>query len=207
MADRGHLHGLGSRRPPLPETPRKLVAYLGLDPRVRQSGESAARHGGISKAGNSDARHMLGEAAWTVAQTPGPLRVVLRARRAPAADRRSPRPRPRASWPCLFWHLLTREQDYAFARPAMTRNKIRQLELADRRPAASKGRKRHRRRQVQARPVARPSASSPASAEAAYRRHGQRLAGQPAQRRVGAGATPGRASQRPSKGKAARQAH
>ena len=29
----------------------------------------------------------------------------------------------------LFWHLLSREQDYAFARPAMTRNKIRQLEL------------------------------------------------------------------------------
>ncbi len=29
----------------------------------------------------------------------------------------------------LFWHLLTREEDYAFARPAMTRKKIRQLEL------------------------------------------------------------------------------
>ena len=29
----------------------------------------------------------------------------------------------------LFWHMLTREQDYAFGRPAMTRNKIRQLEL------------------------------------------------------------------------------
>jgi hypothetical protein len=29
----------------------------------------------------------------------------------------------------LFWHLLTREQDYAFGRPGMTRNKIRRLEL------------------------------------------------------------------------------
>jgi transposase len=29
--------------------PRKLVSYLGLDPRVRQSGEEPARHGHISK--------------------------------------------------------------------------------------------------------------------------------------------------------------
>jgi len=30
-------------------TPKKLVSYLGLDPRVRQSGETPARHGRISK--------------------------------------------------------------------------------------------------------------------------------------------------------------
>jgi transposase len=29
-------------------SPRKLVSYLGLDPRVRQSGNAAARHGRIS---------------------------------------------------------------------------------------------------------------------------------------------------------------
>ena len=32
-------------------SPRKLVSYLGLDPRVRQSGNGPARHGRISKAG------------------------------------------------------------------------------------------------------------------------------------------------------------
>jgi transposase len=32
-------------------SPRKLVSYLGLDPRVRQSGSTPARHGRISKAG------------------------------------------------------------------------------------------------------------------------------------------------------------
>ena len=32
-------------------SPRKLVSYLGLDPRVRQSGSGSARHGHISKAG------------------------------------------------------------------------------------------------------------------------------------------------------------
>ena len=29
----------------------------------------------------------------------------------------------------LFWHLLTREQDYAFQRPSLTRKKLRGLEL------------------------------------------------------------------------------
>jgi transposase len=67
-------------------SPRKLVSYLGLDPRVRQSGNGPARHGRISKAGASEARHMLGEVAWKVMQTPGPLRAFfdrVRARRGP----------------------------------------------------------------------------------------------------------------------------
>jgi len=34
-------------------SPRKLVSYLGLDPRVRQSGSGPARHGRISKTGAS----------------------------------------------------------------------------------------------------------------------------------------------------------
>jgi transposase len=31
---------------------------------------------------------------------------------------------------CLFWCLLTREQDYAHQQPSLTRKKIRRLELA-----------------------------------------------------------------------------
>lgn len=120
MASVGDIHRFSS--------PRKLVSYLGLDPRVRQSGNSAARHGRISKAGASEARHMLGEAAWKVTLTPGPLRAFfhrVRAHRGPqiAATATS------RKLVVLFWHLLTREQDYAFGRPAMTRNKIRRLEL------------------------------------------------------------------------------
>ena len=30
----------------------------------------------------------------------------------------------------LCWHLLTREEDYAFARPSLVREKVRRLELA-----------------------------------------------------------------------------
>jgi transposase len=45
------------------ETPKKLVGYVGLDPKVRQSSEQTARHGRISKQGSAAARHMLCEAA------------------------------------------------------------------------------------------------------------------------------------------------
>jgi len=109
-------------------SPRKLVSYLGLDPRVRQSGSTPARHGRISKAGASEPRHMLGEVAWKVMLTPGPLRAFferVRARRGPQVAATA----TARKLTVLLWHLLTREEDYAFARPAMTRNKVRRLEL------------------------------------------------------------------------------
>src|SRR5437588_7111714 len=109
-------------------TPKKLVSYVGLDPRVRQSGEGPARHGHISKQGSAEARHMLCEAAWVAVRTPGPLRAFyerVRARRgaqiALVATARK--------LSVLFWHLLTREEDYAFGRPSLTRRKLRALEL------------------------------------------------------------------------------
>jgi transposase len=181
-------------------TPRKLVAYLGLDPRVRQSGESAARHGRISKAGCSDARHMLGEAAWSVVGAPGPMKAFferVRARRgvqiaATATARKL----------CvLFWHLLTREEDYAFARPSMTRQKIRALELVT-------GAKPQRGRQHAGGPLRNPKVRAAeravsAQAELAYRRFVTDWRQQGGEK--GAGATPGRASSRPSTRQAARQ--
>jgi transposase len=109
-------------------SPKKLVSYLGLDPRVRQSGETPARHGRISKQGSPEARHMLCEAAWVLIRTPGPLRAFyerVRARRgaqiALVATARK--------LGVLFWHLLTRDEDYAFERPSLTRRKLRGLEL------------------------------------------------------------------------------
>jgi transposase len=46
-------------------SPRHLVGYLGLDPRVRQSGEKKARHGHISRERQAHARGLLVEAAHT----------------------------------------------------------------------------------------------------------------------------------------------
>ena len=110
-------------------TARHLVAYLGLDPKVRQSGDQAPRHGHISKRGNAHARAVLVEAAWQTLRQPGPLRAFgerVRARRgaqvaAVAVARKLA---------CLAWQLLTSRQDYAFAQPSIVRAKLRRTELA-----------------------------------------------------------------------------
>ena len=143
------------------KTPRKLVSYVGLDPRVRQSGEAPARHGHISKQGSPAARHMLCEAAWIVVRTPGPLRAFyerLRARRgaqiALVATARK--------LCVLFWHLLTKEEDYAFGRPSLHRHKLRRLELVAGDPT-HRGRRWDPRRQSASRLM---SASSPRGSSA-----------------------------------------
>ena len=46
------------------DTPRQLMAYLGLVPSEQSSGERIVR-GGITKTGNREARRMLVEAAWS----------------------------------------------------------------------------------------------------------------------------------------------
>ena len=45
------------------ESPRQLMAYLGLVPSERSTGE-AVRRGGLTKAGSRRARRVLVEAAW-----------------------------------------------------------------------------------------------------------------------------------------------
>ena len=110
------------------KSPQKLVSYFGLNPRVRQSGLGAAHHGRISKIGRSHARAMLVEAAWAAAKAPGPLRAFftrIRAKRghqiaAVAVARKLT---------VLCWHLLTRGEDYIWARPALVANKTRAMEL------------------------------------------------------------------------------
>jgi transposase len=181
------------------ESPRKLVGYLGLDPHVRQSGPGPATHGHISKQGSVRARHALVEACWTAVRQPGPLHAFyerVRARRGHsvavvAAARKL------AS---LFWCLLTREQDYAYAQPSLTRKKLRRLELAAGHPrytpkAADIWHANDAVRQAE-RELAR-------QAETAYTRTVRDYHATQANK-AGASATPGRAS-RPSERQAARQ--
>jgi transposase len=51
------------------ESPRHLMAYLGLVPSERSTG-AAVRRGGITKAGNGRVRHLLVESAWTYRHPP-----------------------------------------------------------------------------------------------------------------------------------------
>jgi hypothetical protein len=106
----------------------QLVAYLGLDPKVRQSGEQPARSGRISKRGSPQARWALVEAAWSVVRQPGPLHAFyqrIRGRRghgkAIVASARK--------LATLFWCLLTRGEDYAHQQPSLTAKKMRLLEI------------------------------------------------------------------------------
>ncbi len=116
----GHIHRFRS--------PGKLVGYFGLDPRVWQSGSRAMTHGAITKRGRAHGRAALVEAAWAAVKTPGPLRAFyqrLRARRGPqvavvATARKLL---------VLAWHLLTRDEDYVFARPSLFARKWRALQL------------------------------------------------------------------------------
>jgi transposase len=181
------------------KNPRKLVGYLGLDPRVRQSGLGSATHGHISKQGSVRARHALVEACWTTVRQPGPLHAFyqrIRSRRGHsvaivAAARKLAR---------LFWCLLTREQDYAFAQPSLTAKKLRLLEVTAGAPTqrgkpsgvwATRERMREAERELAQ------------QAEHAYARTVRDW--QAAQEKVGASVTPGHASNRPKKGNAARQ--
>jgi len=110
------------------KTSRELVGYLGLDPRVRQSGSSPAKGGRISKRGSGSVRWALVEAAQSVVHQPGAMRAFyerLRARRghqiAVVAVARK--------LAVLFWCLLSREEQYAHQQPSLTAKKMRLLEI------------------------------------------------------------------------------
>jgi transposase len=109
-------------------TSRQVVGYLGLDPRVFQSGSEPAKGGRISKQGSPAARWALVEAAASVVRQPGPLHAFyerIRARRghgkAVVAVARK--------LAVLFWCLLTRGEDYAHQQPSLTAKKPRLLEI------------------------------------------------------------------------------
>ena len=146
----------------------KLVSHLGLNPSVRQSGDGPAHHGHISKHGRAHARAMLVEAAWAAARAPGPLRaffIRIQSRRgkqvaAVATARKIA---------VLAWHLLTKNENYVWARPALLENKLRKVELLAGQPAA-KGRRPGRAHAYNDRAVRQRERSWLEQAERAYTR-------------------------------------
>lgn len=109
------------------DRPAKLVSYLGLDPRVRQSGDRPAMRGHISRAGQAHARGLLCEAAHSAVRSPGPLagfHARLKSRRgggiAIVATARK--------LAVLVWHLLAKDDDCRFSRADRTAFKNRQLD-------------------------------------------------------------------------------
>jgi transposase len=168
---------------------RQLVAYLGLDPRVRQSGEAPARSGRISKRGSAAARWALVEAAWSVVLQPGPLHAFYDRTRARRGHGKAIVATAR-KLAILFWCMLTRGEDYAHQQPSLTNKKLRRLELTAGAPKHEKTARGIWSSNAAIRQAERQLA---AQAETFYKRLVKdQQAGAPA-RKVGASATPERA--------------
>ncbi len=167
---------------------RHLVGYLGLHPRVRQSGNEPARHGRLSKEGSAAARHVLVEAAWMAARSPGPLHAFA-ARIAARRGRQVATVAVARKLCVLCWCLLSRGEDYVFARPSLVRRKLRRLDLTAGAPHLKSG---PRADPVWNRDTELAERRLAEQAERVY----ERLVTdwKAAQARAGAGATPGRAS-------------
>lgn len=119
----------------------KLVSYFGLNPRVRQSGDKPAYHGRITKQGRAHARSMLVEAAWVISGAPGPLRAFfIRIR-----DKRGKHVAAVATarkLAVVVWHMLTKDEDFTWSRPALLQWKLRKLELKAGHPSRRGGHQR-----------------------------------------------------------------
>ena len=183
--------------------PEQLVSYLGLNPRVRQSGGQPASRGRITKQGRAHARGMLVEAAWVAVKTPGPLRAFferVRSRRgmqiAVVATARK--------LACLCWTMIERGEDYAFARPSLTEKKLRKLEL--RAGMSSQRGRKGTSAAYNLKEVRRRERELAEQAERSYRQLVSDWQANAPAKKSGVAAANGTRLQRPSAGQAARQA-
>jgi hypothetical protein len=108
--------------------PERLVASLGLNPSVHQSGDGPVRHGRITKQGRGQARGMLVEAAWAAARSPGPLRAFF-LRISACRGQHVAAVATARKMAIVIWHMLRDGKDYTWARPALHAKKLRDLEL------------------------------------------------------------------------------
>ena len=106
---------------------------LGPQPQGPTVREWPARHGRITKRGANQARALLVEAAWAASRAPGPLRSfflrVMSRRGSQVAAVATAR-----KLAVIVWHVLSRQEDYVFARPSLVARKRRSTELRAGRP-------------------------------------------------------------------------
>jgi transposase len=107
------------------DRPEKLAAYFGLVPRVSQSA-GRCHHGRITKAGNSNARHLAIEAAQILARSSAPLAASYHRIRRKKGHNIAVTALAR-KLVVLVWYMLTKNEPYRYAPVDRTRQKLRTL--------------------------------------------------------------------------------
>jgi transposase len=125
---------------------RKLVGYLGLDPRVKQSGNGPIRTGRISKQGSVHTRALLVEAATSAVRTPGPLRAFYQRLRAKKGHNVAVCAVAH-KLTTIVWHMLKNGEAYRYSLPSLTERKLYELERLTGQPHAHRDRYRTQRAQ------------------------------------------------------------
>lgn len=107
--------------------PDKAASYLGLVPSVKQSA-GKCYNGPITKAGSSQARWLLIQAAQSVGRHPGPLGAFFR-----KLERRKNRNvavvATARKMVTIAWHMLKNKEPYRYATPRCTDEKLASLRV------------------------------------------------------------------------------
>ena len=107
--------------------PDKAASYLGLVPSVKQSA-GKCYNGPITKAGSSQARWLLIQAAQSVSRHPGPLGAFFR-----KLERRKNRNvavvATARKMVTIAWHMLKNKEPYRYAMPRSTDEKLAGLRV------------------------------------------------------------------------------
>jgi transposase len=124
--------------------PDKAASYLGLVPSVRQSA-GKCYNGPITKAGSSQARWLLIQAAQSVGRHPGPLGAFFR-KLEKRKNRNVAVVATARKMVTIAWHMLKNKEPYRYAIPRCTDEKLASLRVratgVKRKTGTSKGSKR-----------------------------------------------------------------
>jgi transposase len=108
-------------------SPDKAANYLGLVPRVKQSSDKCY-HGSITKAGASQTRWLLVQAAHRIGIHPGPLGAFFR-KLARRKNRNIAVVATARKLVTIAWHMLKNNEPYRYATPRSTDHKLASLRI------------------------------------------------------------------------------
>jgi transposase len=108
-------------------TPDQAAKYLGLVPRVKQSSDKCY-HGSITKAGASETRWLLVQAAQRVGTHPGPLGAFFR-KLVHRKNRNVAVVATARKLVTIAWHMLKNKEPYRYATPVTTEKKLLSLRV------------------------------------------------------------------------------